>query len=387
MKKQPNWVMQAIMLAGAYTAFNIGSGFATGNEVMQFFNSWGGYWPYVIWALGLLFALVTNHIMYKTGMTVSMEEYKSPYQYYCGKTIGKIFDIYVYVCLIAFVLVMISGSGATVNQYYNLPEWVGTIGMGIICGAIACLGLRKLVDVLGSIGIVILVFTVACAIYMICTAGTDPVTASANASAYVAEGKILQPNVFGIKHPLVCGFSYSGVLMMCCIAWVHTTGALLKDRKQMRLTSGLSSFFYYLPVLAVVLALALNMDAIAGSQIPMLAAVQNMIPKIAGLYTIIIILGIFTTATGQLFLLGDRFATEGTPKFYAVIFGIVAFAIVGGLFIPFSIIVNIVYSILGMSGIIMAIFMVVKVLRVRSAAKKADAASAPIPAPQPEPEG
>ena len=139
--------------------------------------------------------------------------------------------------------------------------------------------------------------------------------------------------------------------------------------------------------IAVVLALALNMDAIAGSQIPMLAAVQNMIPKIAGLYTIIIILGIFTTATGQLFLLGDRFATEGTPKFYAVIFGIVAFAIVGGLFIPFSIIVNIVYSILGMSGIIMAIFMVVKVLRVRSAAKKADAVSAPIPAPQPEPEG
>lgn len=371
MKKQPHWIMQAIMLAGAYTAFNIGSGFATGNEVMQFFNSWGGYWPYIIWVLGLLFAVVTNNIMYNTGMTVSMEEYKSPYQYYCGKTIGKIFDIYVYICLIAFVLVMISGSGATVNQYYNLPEWIGTIGMGIVCGAVACLGLRKLVDVLGCIGIVILLFTVGCAIYMVCTADTTPVDASARAMEYVAEGKILQPNVFGIKHPLVCGFSYSGVLMMCCIAWVHTTGALLKDRKQMLLTSGLSSAFYYLPVLAVVLALALNLDAIAGAQIPMLAAVQNMIPQVAGLYTIIIILGIFTTATGQLFLLGDRFAKEGTARFYIVIFGIVAFAIVGGLFIPFSVIVNIVYSVLGMSGIVMAAFMVVKVVMVRSAARKA----------------
>ena len=177
--------------------------------------------------------------------------------------------------------------------------------------------------------------------------------------------------MFGIKHPLVCGFSYSGVLMMCCIAWVHATGALLKDRKQMLLTTGLSSTFYYLPVLAVVLALALNLDAIAGSQIPMLAAVQNMIPKLAGPYTIIIILGIFTTATGQLFLLGDRFAKEGTAKFYIVIFGIVAFAIVGGLFLPFSVIVNIVYSVMGMTGIIMAAFMVVKVLMVRASARKA----------------
>lgn len=371
MKKQPHWIMQAIMLAGAYTAFNIGSGFATGNEVMQFFNSWGGYWPYIIWLLGLVFAVVTNYIMYNTGMTVSMEEYKSPYQYYCGKTIGKIFDIYVYVCLIAFVLVMISGSGATVNQYYHLPEWIGTIGMGILCGAIACLGLRKLVDVLGSIGIIILLFTVGCAVYMVCTADTSPIEASARATEYVTEGKILQPNVFGIKHPLVCGFSYSGVLMMCCIAWVHATGALLKDRKQMLLTAGLSSAFYYLPVLAVVLALALNLDAIAGSQIPMLAAVQNMIPKLAGPYTIIIILGIFTTATGQLFLLGDRFAKEGTAKFYIVIFGIVAFAIVGGLFLPFSVIVNIVYSVMGMTGIIMAAFMVVKVLMVCASARKA----------------
>ncbi len=369
MKKERNWFVEAIMLAGAYTAFNIGSGFATGNEVMQFFDSWGGYWPYIIWALGLIFALVTNHIMYNTGMTVDMDTYGSPYQYYCGKTIGKIFDIYVYLCLIAFVLVMISGSGATVNQYYGVPEWVGTIGMGIVCGLIACLGLRKLVDVLGVIGIVILAFTVSCAVYMIFTADVGPIEATARSAEYVAEGKILQPNVFGIKHPLVCGFSYSGVLMMCCIAWVHATGKMLNGRKQRNATTLLSSFFYYIPVIAVVLALALNLDAIAGTQIPMLAAVQNMIPKLAGPYTIIIILGIFTTATGQLFLIGDRFGKEGHKSFYFVIFGTVAFAIIGGLFLPFSVIVNIVYSIMGMTGILMAIFMVVKVLRVRSAAK------------------
>ena len=57
----------AIKLAGAYTAYHIGSGFATGNEIMQFFVSWGGYTPFAVFAIAIIFAAVTNFIMYRTG--------------------------------------------------------------------------------------------------------------------------------------------------------------------------------------------------------------------------------------------------------------------------------------------------------------------------------
>ena len=86
---------------------------------------------------------------------------------------------------------------------------------------------------------------------------------------------------------------------------------------------------------------------------------------VAGFYSIVIILGIFTTATGQLFILADRFSQQGTKKFYAIVFGTVAFGIATGSFIPFTTIVNIVYSVLGLSGVILSVFLLVKIIRVR----------------------
>lgn len=116
--------------------------------------------------------------------------------------------------------------------------------------------------------------------------------------------------------------------------------------------------------MSVAVALMINLDAVAGTQIPMLAAVQHTLPALALPYSIVIILGIFTTATGMLFLLSDRFATEGSKKSYAIIFGTAAFGAIGGTFIPFSVIVNIVYSVLGFSGDLLAILMIIKFIRV-----------------------
>lgn len=364
MRKERSGLMQVLAVAGAYTAYHIGSGFATGNEIAQFFVSWGGVWPFIVFAVAALFAAGTNYIMYTTGCLVHFNKSNKCYYYYCGKYIGKIFDYYVYITLVAFIMVMITGSGATIRQYFDLPEYVGTIGMGVVCALVACLGLRKLVDVLGCIGIIIMVFTVSCGIYMILTADVSPLEGAKNTAQYVAEGKILQPTVLGIKNPILAGLSYGGVLMLA-LPWVTSMGSLLKSKKQAAATSVLSALFLFAAAFSVALALMLNLDDVAGSQIPMLAAVQAHLPLLAGFYSIVIILGIFTTATGQLFILADRFSQQGTKKFYAIVFGTVAFGIATGSFIPFTTIVNIVYSVLGLSGVILSVFLLVKIIRVR----------------------
>lgn len=356
--RRSKWA-QVVLLSGSYTAYHIGSGFATGNEIMQFFVSWGGWWPVVVVLIAFLFAAGTNYIMYETGFSRQFANANDCYYYFCGETIGKLFDYYVYLCLVAFVLVMISGSGATVRQYYHLPEYVGTVAMGLLCACAACLGLRRLVDVLGSIGVVILLFTVGCGLYMIATADVGPLEAAQNTMVYVEQGKLLQPSVFGLKHPILAGMSYAGVLMLA-LPWITSVGKLLQSKQQAGAAAVLSAVFFFAAASSVALALMLNLDAAAGAQIPMLAAIQNTIPSLAGVYSVIIILGIFTTATGQLFLLADRFAEEGTAKFRAIIFGTVVFGVVGGTFLPFDVIVNIVYSVLGLSGVVLAGFLAVK---------------------------
>ena len=199
---------------------------------------------------------------------------------------------------------------------------------------------------------------------MIFTADVTPLEGAKNTAQYVAEGMILQPTVLGIKNPILAGLSYGGVLMLA-LPWVTSMGSLLKTKKQAAATSVLSALFLFAAAFSVALALMLNLDDVAGSQIPMLAAVQAHLPFLAGFYSIVIILGIFTTATGQLFILADRFSQQGTKKFYAIVFGTVIFGIVTGSFIPFTTIVNIVYSVLGLSGVILAVFLLVKFIRVR----------------------
>lgn len=50
------------------------------------------------------------------------------------------------------------------------------------------------------------------------------------------------------------------------------------------------------------------------AQVPMLAAIQNMLPMLALPFSIIILLGVFTTITGCLWAIGRRFAEDRAKK-------------------------------------------------------------------------
>lgn len=358
-------VFQSLTVAAAYTAYNVGSGFATGTEVVQFFGSWGGMLPFVVFGIALLCTIVLNYILYNVGFSVPMEKSSDFYYYFCGKYVGKFFDIYAYLALAGWVVVMISGSGATINTYFEMPQYVGTVFMGILCSLAVCLGLHKLIDILGSIGVVILFSTICLGIYTVATADQSLLEASKNVTTYVQEGQILQPTVFGMINPILSALSYAGVLMFGCAAWVVASGKLMKSKKQMAVTSVLSSLCYFVPLLAVIFTILLNMDFVAGEQIPMLAVVKNVAPALAFPYSILIIAAIFTTASGMLFVLVSRFSEEKTKRFYTIAIGVVVFSVVVGSFVPFATILNVVYSLMGMSGMVFGVFIIGKFIRVK----------------------
>lgn len=77
-----------------------------------------------------------------------------------GKTIGKFYDYFSIAFIYMSYIVMIAGSGATLNQQYGLPIWVGAVLMGLIAGITVIFGLGKIVDVIGKIGPAIIVLTI-----------------------------------------------------------------------------------------------------------------------------------------------------------------------------------------------------------------------------------
>ena len=55
---------------------------------------------------------------------------------------------------------MIGGAGASLNQYFDIPNVIGRILMAVLCLGTVMLGLNKLVDIIGLIGPVIIVFSI-----------------------------------------------------------------------------------------------------------------------------------------------------------------------------------------------------------------------------------
>lgn len=365
MKQRRGW-LSVLLLAGSYTSYNIGSAFASGNEALQFFGSFGGYWPYIMIGVCIIITAITAYMMYAASYTKGFTKANQGYYYFCGKYIGFVYDWFISLTLICFILAMLAGSGATVNQLYNnIPVWVGTLVVGVVSAIAACFDLRKVIDSLGFLGVVIIVSIVCIGIYALISSDKTPVEASANMLQYVEEGKILQAGVFGIHHPILGGVYYAGTLLICSMPWVLTSGSALNNRKQVVGTSLLSSLFFWGCAFCAVATLLLNTDVVAGKQVPMLAAVQNLLPALAVPYAVIIVLSIFTSITGMLWVLGDRFSQQGTKKFYAIVLGTTAFGVVGGSVLPFAQIVNVVYSFFGLAGLILGVFVIVKSIQIK----------------------
>ena len=146
MKQKVNG-LNVIKYAGAYIAFIIGSGFATGQEIIQFYTSYG------IWGIGsvaismFLFAWVGGTVTDMGFRTKGMEKVNA-YGQICGKWLGTFYEYFVRIFLFAVVVVMISGAGATLNEYYGLNYYVGSLLMAVLIFVAFAFGFNKLLDVI-----------------------------------------------------------------------------------------------------------------------------------------------------------------------------------------------------------------------------------------------
>jgi predicted transport protein len=149
MEKQKMNVKQIIIYAGAFIAFLVGSGFATGQEIMQYFVAYG--------FMGILGALIVFTLFLYVGVSFILAGNKNKfpkrndiYIYYCGKIVGIFYDYFSVIFIYMSFIVMIGGAGATLQQQYGLPTYVGGIGLAIVAGGTVVFGLNKIVDVIGS---------------------------------------------------------------------------------------------------------------------------------------------------------------------------------------------------------------------------------------------
>ncbi len=347
-------IKKVISFAGAFIAFLIGSGFATGQEIMQYFSAYGfkGIAGGIVVFLLFLYVGVS---FITTGYEHKFPNGSDIFEYYCGKKIGKFYDYFSIVFIYMSFFVMIAGAGATLNQQYGLSTSFGGIILAVLAVITVVFGLGRIVDVIGKIGPVIVVMSIALGFSAIFQ----------NMEGLKRAGEIIpQLNLMKAStNWLYAALSYVGFCMLWLAAFMSSMGASANSKKEAALGAVFGAAAFSAAVIIVSLGLLANIEKVAGSQIPSLIIASNIHPSVAVVYSLTVVAGIYTTAVPLLWTVSARIADEKTTKFKAVTAVLAAIGAVVGLKVPFDRLVNIVYVINGYVGILLLIIMVMKTVK------------------------
>ena len=357
---------KVITIAGAFIAFLIGSGFATGQEVLQYFSSYG-YWG-IAGAILTLFLLIYVGVSFlKVGEKEKFKKGSDIYTYYCGNALGKFFDYFsTLFCFLSFT-VMVSGAGATLNQHYGWPVFVGGILISILALFTVIMGLNRIVEIIGKIGPAIVVISIVLGVVSILSnyQNLAPEYVSTQLAAVAERGDLLTAS----SNWVFASFSYVGFCMLWLAAFLAAAGANTLSQKEAALGGFFGAFGFSLAVVVVALGLLACIDIVAGSQIPMLYLAGNIHPGLASIFSIVIMMGIYTTSVPLLWNVSARFTQDGSAQFKGLTAVLAVIGMVIGLYLPFDRLVNIVYVINGYVGVILLLIMFIRSVKAISKRK------------------
>lgn len=344
---------RVVLFAGAILAFLIGSGFATGQEVLQYFASYG-YWG--VFGGGLL-VLVLIAFVSTQFMTVGQtEQFSRPsriYHYFGGRFLGPVLDYYS--ILFIFMSFMVAGAGAVVNQRYGLPIAVGGASLAGIAAVTVFFGLDSLIKVIAKVGPVIVVIAIALGLWAIIS---NP--------AGIPNGQAALPDLDVTKASsnwFLAALSYVGVVMLWLAAFLTAMGKSASSRREAWLGGVVGAVAFIVAVIIVALGLLANIEEVADLEIPMLYLAQDVASWLATGFSVIVVAGIFSTAVPLLWTVASRWVEDGSKKFKVLTLILAAVGCFLGLLVPFTKMVNIVYVINGYIGIAFLALMIITAAR------------------------
>ena len=340
-----------IIMAGAIAAFTIGSGFATGQEVLQYFASYG-FWGIFGTGTVLLLVLVVGFTIFaKIGNEQQFDKPTQLFQFLGGKILGTLLDYFYIVFMFLLFTMMIAGGGALFEEHYGISGYLGGIAVAIVVSITALFGLRNLIGIIGRNGPLIVIIAIALGIVGIIR-GSDGLT---EGHAMVADLEIIQAS----SHWLPAGISYAGVVIMMLAPFVGALGKRVASRKLAIRGGAMGGIMFTAGCIIVGLGLLANISRVYNVEIPLMVLARDLNPLIASFISVVILAGIYTTAVPLLWAVASRFYDDSTTGFKIVT---IVTAIVGsiiGLLIPFAELVNWIFSASGYVGVLVCLLAVV----------------------------
>ncbi|HSI67784.1 MAG TPA: hypothetical protein VK947_10230 [Planococcus sp. (in: firmicutes)] len=329
----------SLKMGSAFIGIIVGAGFASGQEILQYFTSFG--------YLGIIGALISTALFAYLGMNLTRlgsrmqtTSHKEVVYGISGKVIGRIVDYIIIFTLFGVGVVMIAGAGSIFSQQFGLPAFLGSTVMAVLIIITIMLNVQKVITIIGSITPFLILTVVGLSLYSLFTMD----------SSFATLDPIAREQLSAVPNWFLSSINYVSFNIAVGASMAILMGGTEKNEKIAARGGLLGGLGLGVLIILSHLAIFSKVDAVGGADMPMLQIANDVSPMLGIFFSVILFAMIYNTGVSMLFSFSARFVVMGTAKFriFVVIVGLVAYILS---FVGFTALVSMFYPIVGYLGL------------------------------------
>lgn len=346
-----------MQLGLAFAGCFLGAGYVSGQELWQFFGSFG--------AKGFIGLAITMLLLFGIGV-IMIRLNQETGQGEVDKLVvcWDVPALRIAVCALELVFlfgvstIMAAGVGALINQLLGIPTWIGCALFTVLVAVISLAGLEGMVKAF-SVSVPILVGVTF--IFGIATLAQNGI-----------------PEIHGVtsgSNPLMGSWFVAAISFACynifgSIAMIAPLGELVKNKKTV--FTGIAAGVLMLVIIALSVLISVSTESsFISAELPMLALAGAKTPALGYVYGVLLLIAMFGTALSSLVAFANMLCLKSEKINSRRIWLIVIYAVCmfcGSLF-GFGDLISVVYPIFGYCSSVFVVLMVIHYIKIRKVKK------------------
>lgn len=340
-------------IAMAFVGVVVGAGFASGQEILQFFSSFG-YWGLLGGVVsGLCFTILGMAVGELSQVSVS-HSFKEGLYLICGPRMGMVVDALITFFMYAIAVVMFAGGGSLMEQQWGVPAEYGSLAVMLVTVLIVFLRVDRVLAFIGSVTPFLVLMVIFLCIY------------SWNTRELPLEELhvVAHTKPQGAGHWLVAALLYVSYNMVVGAPFLMIAGGQATSRRNALLGGLVGGLLLGVLIVLISAGVFGRIDTIGSAALPMLMLATEQSRLLGTVMSVVIFAMILTTSVGVLYSFSARIFTPNTRKFNigTAIAGVLGLL---GAKIGFINLVGTVYPFFGYLGFVLMAWILIAWFRLR----------------------